>query len=164
MTTNTTRETERSSFREAIFEHKFIYDFLAHCWTEKSLNAEVLHSLVDDSGHDLLLMIDGIVNYIQVKVTAQNSKTTSFPIHRRLVEKQRAFILVLEYNRDDLWDCKYFLKRITKSDWEVGQNNPNGREHVKNISRVWLTGTKKEREKNQIKIEGIYKLLKQKRL
>lgn len=163
MATDNKRETERSSFREAIFEHKFIFDFLAHCWTKESLNVEVLHSLVDDSGHDLLLLIDGLVNYIQVKVTSQDSKTTSFPIHERLVDKDRAFILVIEYDRENLWDCKYFLKRITKNDWSAGKKNPNGREHVRNITRVWLTGIKKERAKNQISIEQIYSTLKKKK-
>lgn len=138
MTTTTTKETEYSTLREAIFKHRFVYEFLEYCWKKEKFNAEVLQNSIDNSGYDLIILIGNRVNYIQLKVTAQDSATKSFPIHKRLVSKEPAFILLTEYDRLDLKNASYYFLKIDNQLWESSKRSK--KENVRHIKRTLLTG------------------------
>lgn len=148
------KETEYSTLREAIFEHKFISDFLEYCWENDEFNAEVVQNSIDNSGYDLIVLVNGKINYIQLKVTANDTDTSDFPIHSRLVDKDRAFILLTEYDRSNLKDYSYYLLKVDRALWS--QNRKGKREQVRHIKRTLLTGGKKAKNKMTKTIKDIF--------
>jgi hypothetical protein len=148
------KESRHSSFREEMFEHRFIAELMEHCWESDFFNFEVLHSEIDNSGYDLLISIGDESNYLQFKVTKENSKVDEFPIHGKLINKKKAFILLSEYSDSELSICKRYLMRVKRDDFENGKTAVNShnkskiRPEVKMIKRsiVKSTGEKSIRD------------------
>lgn len=144
-----------SSMRETIFEHKFIGDFLSHCWQQSRFDVEVLRSEIDDAGYDLVISIGKITSYLQLKVTAKDTDTSEFPIHEKLINKERSFILLIEYNRKDLSEFIYYLMSINRRTWN--EVNKGRSDSVRMIKRTVVSGFKnKDRESRMKTIKQLF--------
>jgi len=147
-----------SSMRESIFEHKFIAAFLSYCWQQNNFEVEVLRSEIDDSGYDLVISTGNKTSYLQLKVTAEDTDTSEFPIHQKLIHKERSFILLMEYQRNNLDEFVYYLQPINHESWHEGNAIAN-RPNTRMIKRTFVQGPKRNRQIRQQTIAQIFHTL-----
>lgn len=84
----------RSAYREMIVEHLWLGALLRFVWC-RGRHAEVLKSVVDDSGYDLVVDVEGSTRYIQLKSVKSNGRARAFTVARTLASKRGACVVVI---------------------------------------------------------------------
>lgn len=65
----------KSMFYEQLVEHAFVSEVLQEAWYFFGETVEVLRSLVDASGYDLVLECNGAMRHVQLKTSTPDAKT-----------------------------------------------------------------------------------------
>ncbi|MDQ3043563.1 MAG: hypothetical protein M3R06_00215 [Chloroflexota bacterium] len=98
----------RSSYREMLLEHLFAGAVMRHLWLRGFGRLEMLKSLVDDSGYDLVLEANDIVRHIQLKGSHTSAKAAGASVNTALAKKPSGCVIWLRFDPDTL-DFTQFL-------------------------------------------------------
>jgi hypothetical protein len=83
---------------EKILEHTFLANIGRSLWNIGLYDFEVLHSEVDDSGYDLVIEVCAIVRHIQLKSKVAGGKRARINVHKKLLLKPSACVIIMEYD------------------------------------------------------------------
>ena len=83
---------------EKILEHEFLASVGKFLWNRGIHDFEVLHSEVDDSGYDLVIDARGVVRHIQLKTKIVGGSRAKINVHKKLLTKPSACVIILEYD------------------------------------------------------------------
>lgn len=102
MVTEEIDETDfrQSSFRENLLEHMFISEVLQEAWVKRRQVIEVLHSEVDDSGYDVVLVSGRVTRHVQLKSSREGSKTNVQKVSLRLAERPSGCVVWTFFEED----------------------------------------------------------------
>jgi hypothetical protein len=85
----------KSSFYEQLVEHVFISEVLQEAWYRHRKAVEVLRSEVDASGYDVVLECNGILRHVQLKTSADDSRTGVQKVNVALAQKPSGCVVWL---------------------------------------------------------------------
>ncbi|MBD9397843.1 hypothetical protein [Pseudomonas sp. PDM11] len=91
-------DTHQSVYREKLIEHLFVGEMLKLSWLKYGATLEVSHSLLDRSGHDIVLEANGIVRHIQLKTSAISAATSSQNTHLDLARKPSGCVIWIQFD------------------------------------------------------------------
>jgi len=91
-------DTHQSVYREKLIEHLFVGEMLKLSWLKYGATLEVSHSLLDRSGHDIVLEANGVVRHIQLKTSAVSAATASQNIHLDLARKPSGCVIWIQFD------------------------------------------------------------------
>ncbi len=91
-------DTHQSVYREKLIEHLFVGEMLKLSWLEHGATLEVSHSLLDRSGHDIVLEANGVVRHIQLKTSGISAAAISQNIHLDLTRKPSGCVIWIQFD------------------------------------------------------------------
>ena len=91
-------DTHQSVYREKLIEHLFVGEMLKLSWLEYGATLEVSHSLLDRSGHDIVLEANGVVRHIQLKTSGISAAAASQNIHLDLARKPSGCVIWIQFD------------------------------------------------------------------
>ncbi|TBU73902.1 hypothetical protein DNK06_19725 [Pseudomonas daroniae] len=94
--------THQSVYREKLIEHLFIGEMLKLSWLKHGATLEVSHSLIDRSGHDIVLEVSGVVRHIQLKTSALSATTANQKVHLALGLKPSGCVIWIQFDEATL--------------------------------------------------------------
>ncbi|SHM43536.1 hypothetical protein [Phytopseudomonas punonensis] len=95
-------DTHQSVYREKLIEHLFVGEMLKLSWLKYGATLEVSHSLLDRSGHDIVLEANGVVRHIQLKTSAISALTASQNIHLDLARKPSGCVIWIQFDPNSM--------------------------------------------------------------
>ncbi len=122
---------------EKILEHEFLAGIGKCLWNRGIHDFEVLHSEIDDNGYDLIIEACGIVRHIQLKSKITGGRRTQINVHKKLLTKPSACVIIMEYDPATLEIGTY---RFFGS--EAGMQMPDLGDRVVKHSRANAKGVK----------------------
>jgi len=90
-------DTHQSVYREKLIEHLFVGEMLKLSWLKYAATLEVSHSLLDRSGHDIVLEANGVVRHIQLKTSAISATTANQNVHLDLGRKPSGCVIWIQF-------------------------------------------------------------------
>ncbi|MBM4117425.1 hypothetical protein FJ251_06715 [bacterium] len=94
-----TRDSQASSYREALAEHLLLAELLTTLW-QSSRVAEVLKPIPGQAGYDVVIDCEGRVRYLQIKSTTTGARTAQQFVHTRLARYPSACVVWAVLTRD----------------------------------------------------------------
>jgi hypothetical protein len=92
--------TQDAKYQEQVIEYKFLSDLmLSLAKTEKKL--ELLRVQTDSFGYDVILKVDHIVRFIQLKSRVSCGRAQYWDVHKSLLEQKDGRIVVIFFDITD---------------------------------------------------------------
>ena len=88
-------DDRRSKLREQIVEYRFLSDLFIYCAAQNK-ELELLKSEHDSFGYDIILKIDSVIKYIQLKSKKEDGSTSIWDIRKSLLENGDGTVILLE--------------------------------------------------------------------
>ena len=99
---------DHSSLRESILEHTFLGSLGRELWRRGRYSVEVLRAEVDRAGYDVVVSVDDLTRYIQLKSLSKGATTREWSISNLLTEKTGGCVVVQSVERFSL-DVEEYL-------------------------------------------------------
>ncbi|MHA2265972.1 MAG: hypothetical protein ACXAEN_26560, partial [Candidatus Thorarchaeota archaeon] len=81
-------------YREQIVEYRFLSELIQYL-ASKGRRLEILRVHTDSFGYDLVLKVDDITKYVQLKSVKMGGKAASWDVHKSLLQNENGvFVLV----------------------------------------------------------------------
>ena len=116
-----------SSFREKLLEHVFLSELLQVAWLRRGRKTvEVLKPEVDNAGYDLVLECQNTCRYVQLKSSAQGSKTKQTNVNVKLIEKPKGCVIWLWFddNAENRIVLRYLFLEAEREGWSIRECRP----------------------------------------
>ena len=92
-----------SKYQEQLIEYKFVSEMMVNlAYTGKKL--ELMRVDTDSFGYDLILKVDGVTKYVQLKSRKRTGRAQYWDVHKSLLERESGMVIVVlyEFAHDDL--------------------------------------------------------------
>ena len=90
---------DHSSLRESILEHAFLGALGRELWARGHYSVEVLRAEVDRSGYDVVITVDDLMRYIQLKSLSTGSTTREWSVSELLAQRPGGCVIVVVVDR-----------------------------------------------------------------
>jgi hypothetical protein len=87
-----------SGLREKVLEHLFLGEMLRCLWRKGVRDIEVLRAEVDRGGHDLVVVVNGIMRHVQLKASFRGARTREVSINSNLEGKPHGCVIWIRFD------------------------------------------------------------------
>ena len=92
-------DSAHSNLRASILEHLFVGELLRFLWARGERSMQILRSEVDASGHDLVIICNGVTRFIQLKSSRSDAKTSETTVHVGIAQQRDGCVIWLSFDR-----------------------------------------------------------------
>jgi hypothetical protein len=127
--------TQDSKYQEQVIEYKFLSDLMLSL-SKAGKKLELLRVHTDSFGYDLVLKVDNIVRFIELKSRLNQGKAQYWDIHKSLLENKdgRVIVIFFDINNDEISLRYNYLPQQKYID--TVNDSPKGKKDSANYCKV----------------------------